>query len=95
MTPEQTELLQWVVSLPLQAVLLIAVINLWKAYVAAQNARVDDLKLSYEKNLADLRTRVMLLEDRAGIHYQNAAISSQKAVSGDFDAKRHERDYGE
>lgn len=64
MSPEQ---IQSLASLPVQALLLIAVIALWKAYAAAQNARIDDLKANYEKNLADLRTRVHLLEDNAGI----------------------------
>lgn len=62
MTPEQ---IQALANLPLQALLLIAIISLWKAYANAQNARIEDLKGNYEKNLADLRTRVMLLEDRA------------------------------
>ena len=61
MTPEQ------LASLPLQALLLIAIVTLWRAYHTTQNARVDDLKANYEKNLADLRTRVILLEDNAGI----------------------------
>lgn len=69
MTPEQLQSLQYLASLPLQAILLIAVINLWKAYKEAQNARIDDLKLNYERNLADLRTRVLLLEDKAGMPF--------------------------
>lgn len=64
MTVEQ---IQGLANLPVYGVLLMAVVALWKAYSAAQNARVEDLKQSYEKNLADLRTRVMLLEDRAGV----------------------------
>lgn len=84
MSPEQMQALQILASLPLQAILLIAVIQLWKAYLTAQNARVDDLKQNYEKNLADLRTRVMLLEDRAGVHPQNALNSTSKPVSSVF-----------
>jgi len=64
MTVEQ---IQSLANLPVYGVLLMAVVALWKAYNAAQNARVEDLKQSYEKNLSDLRTRVILLEDRAGI----------------------------
>lgn len=63
-TPEQ---IQSLVNLPVYGVLLMAVVALWKAYSAAMNARVEDLKQGYEKNLADLRTRVMLLEDRTGV----------------------------
>lgn len=92
MPQEQIEMLHWLVSLPLQAILLIAVVNLWKAYVAAQNARIDDLKFNYEKNLADLRTRVHLLEDHIGI---NGQISSHKAYSSDFGGKHSQNDYGE
>lgn len=84
MSPEQ---IQSIVNLPFQALLVIAVIALWRAYTAAQNARVDDWKQSYEKNLADLRTRVMLLEDRAGIHPSIAQISSAKPVSSNFGGK--------
>jgi len=64
MSPDQ---IQALTSLPMQALLLIAIVALWRAYNAAQNARVDDLKANYERNLADLRTRVMMVEDRLGI----------------------------
>lgn len=64
MSPEQ---IQALANLPLYVILLMAIVALWKAYAAAQNARIDDLKANYEKNLADLRTRVILLEDKAGI----------------------------
>lgn len=84
MSPEQ---IQQLIQLPLQALLLIAVVALWKAYNAAQNARVDDLKQNYERNLADLRTRVMLLEDRAGVHPQITPIPSTKGVSSGFEKK--------
>lgn len=81
MSPEQ---IQQLAQLPLQAILLVGVVVLWRAYKTAQDARVNDLKQSYEKNLADLRTRVMLLEDRAGIHPPLPSTSSQKAVLSDF-----------
>lgn len=68
MSPEQ---IQALANLPLQAILLIAIVSLWKAYATAQNARIEDLKGNYEKNLADLRTRVMMLEDKAGIKSLN------------------------
>lgn len=87
MSAEQLQGLQYLASLPLQAILLIAVVNLWKAYNTAQNARVDDLKVNYEKNLADLRTRVILLEDRLGIPAQNGLISSAKPVLPKFGVK--------
>lgn len=79
--------LQTLLSLPLQGLLLVACVTLWRAYNAAQNARVDDLKQNYEKGLADLRTRVALLEDHAGIHALNAVNSSQKPVSSVFPHK--------
>lgn len=94
MTPEQTELLQWVVSLPLQAVLLIAVINLWKAYVATQEARVNDLKLNYEKNLADLRTRVMLLEDRIGVPVVMPSSADDSGVFTKNEHRNGDKGYG-
>lgn len=84
MSPEQ---IQSLANLPFQGLLLIAVVALWRAYSTAQTARVDDLKQSYEKNLADLRTRVMLLEDRAGVHIPNALNSNAKPVSTVFGAK--------
>lgn len=80
MSPEQMQALQYLASLPLQAILLIAVVQLWKALREEQKSRVDDLKMSYEKNLADLRVRVMLLEDKAGI----APQIDNKAHSNDF-----------
>jgi len=55
--------IQALTSLPLQALLLLAVITLWRAYNAAQNARIDDLK----SGITDLRNRVMMVEDRLGI----------------------------
>lgn len=64
LTPEQ---IQQLVQLPLQALLVMAVVTLWKAYLAAQNARVADLKQIYGKNLTDINNRVMMIEDRLGI----------------------------
>ncbi|MBI1278193.1 MAG: hypothetical protein GC179_08705 [Anaerolineaceae bacterium] len=87
MSPEQMQAIQILASLPLQAILLIAVIQLWKALIAAQNARVDDLKINYEKNLADLRTRVILLEDRLGFPVGSTSKSNEKAVSSVFGKK--------
>lgn len=84
MTSDQIQQLS---NLPLQVLLLIAVVALWRAYNAAQNARVDDLKQNYEKGLADLRTRVMLLEDHAGIYVPDTVNSSAKAVSNGFGVK--------
>lgn len=84
MSPEQ---IQQIATYPLYVLLIVAVIALWRAYNASQNARVDDLKQSYEKNLADLRTRVILLEDHAGMHVTNALNSSAKPVSSSFQAK--------
>lgn len=84
MTPEQ---LQQLTTYPLYVLLLAGIITLWRAYNASQNARVDDLKQSYEKNLADLRTRVILLEDHAGIKVLNAVNSSGKAIPSIFDKK--------
>ena len=72
MSPEQ---IQALAALPLQALLLIAIISLWKAYAASQNARIEDLKGNYEKNLADLRTRVMLLEDQASIRHSRSTTN--------------------
>lgn len=77
MTPEQVQALQYLASLPLQAILLIACVNLWKAYNTSQNARIDDLKLNYEKNLSDLRTRVILLEDRAGVGFSRSNAADE------------------
>lgn len=64
LTPEQ---IQQLIQLPVQALLVIAVFTLWKAYIAAQNARVNDLKQIYGKNLTDINNRVMMIEDRLGI----------------------------
>lgn len=61
MPPEQ------LASLPLQVVLFITIGALFKALMDAQNARVADLKEVYEKNIADLRNRTMMIEDRLGI----------------------------
>lgn len=61
MTPEQ------LASLPIQVVLFATIAALFKALMDAQNARVKDLKEIYEKNVADLRNRTMMIEDRLGI----------------------------
>lgn len=55
--------LQALTSLPLQGLLLLAVIALWRAYNAAQNARIDDLK----KVIADINSRMIMVEDKLGI----------------------------
>lgn len=87
MSPEQMQALQYLASLPLQAILLIAVVQLWKAYRESQAGRIDDMRQNYEKGLAELRTRVILLEDRAGIRYETAPNSSLKANSSVFGSK--------
>lgn len=89
MTPEQ---LQQLVQLPVYSLLVLIIVTLWKAYIASNNGRVEDLKNSYEKNLADLRTRVMLLEDKAGMYAPDAQNSSAKAVSSGFGGKDHKLD---
>lgn len=61
MQPEQ------LATLPLQVVCFIAIGGLFKALMDAQNARVKDLKEVYEKNIADLRNRTMMIEDKLGI----------------------------
>jgi len=57
MTPEQ------IAQLPLQAIMGIAIIALWRAYIGAQNARVDDLKTV----IANLNSRMLMVEDKLGI----------------------------
>lgn len=61
MPPEQ------LAQLPLQVVLFITIAALFKALMDAQNARIKDLKEVYEKNIADLRNRTMMIEDKLGI----------------------------
>lgn len=61
MSPEQ------IASLPLQVICFIAIGGLFKALMDTQNARVADLKQVYEKNIADLRNRTMMIEDKLGI----------------------------
>lgn len=58
-----TDQLQALTSLPIQGLLLLAVIALWRAYNAAQNARIDDLK----KVIADINSRMIMVEDKLGI----------------------------
>lgn len=60
MSPDQLQALS---SLPLQGLLLIAVVTLWRAYNAAQNSRIDDLKIT----IANLNSRMMMVEDKLGI----------------------------
>lgn len=61
MTPEQ------LAALPLQVVLFTTIATLFKALMDTQNKRVNDLKDIYGKNIADLRNRTMMIEDRLGI----------------------------
>lgn len=61
------EQLQQLANLPLQVLLIIAVVWLWRAYTAAQNARIDDLKVMQKETLLDIRTRIVLLEARMGL----------------------------
>lgn len=55
--------LQQLVSLPLQGLLLIGLVTLWRAYNASQNARIDDLK----KVISDINSRMIMVEDKLGI----------------------------
>lgn len=57
MTPEQ------LTNLPLQVMLALAVIALWRAYINSQNARVEDLKTV----IANLNARMIMVEDKLGI----------------------------
>lgn len=86
------EQLQSLAGLPVQALLVIAVAVLWRSYDRVQSARVEDLKVSYEKNLADLRTRVHLLEDHAGMPHPMVQNSSQKGAASVFPVKDHKLD---
>lgn len=61
MPPEQ------LAQLPLQVILFITIAALFKAYVDSQNAHLKDVKDIYEKNVADLRNRTMMIEDKLGI----------------------------
>lgn len=61
MTPEQ------IASLPVQVLLIIAVMGLFKALMDSQKAHLSDLKQIYGKNLSDINNRVMMIEDRLGI----------------------------
>lgn len=57
MTPEQ------IANLPLQVMLALACVALWRAYIGAMNARVDDLKTV----IANLNSRMLMVEDKLGI----------------------------
>lgn len=59
--------IQQLVQLPIYGLLVVAVVTLWRAYNAAQNARVDDLKQLYEKATIDLQNRILMIEDRLGV----------------------------
>lgn len=61
MSPEQ------IASLPLQVISFIAIAALFKALQDSQNAHIADIKQVYEKSIADLRNRTMMIEDRLGI----------------------------
>lgn len=86
MSPEQ------LATLPLQVILLIALGALARAYNQVQNARVEDLKQMYEKSLGDLRLRVHLLEDNAGIPHPVALNSDEKPVLSKFPVRDHKLD---
>lgn len=57
MTPEQ------IANLPLQVMLALAVVALWRAYIGSQNARVEDLKMV----ISNLNVRMTMIEDKLGI----------------------------
>lgn len=61
MTPEQ------LANLPIQVLLIFAVVALFKALMDSKNAQVADLKQIYGKNLSEINNRVMMIEDRLGI----------------------------
>lgn len=61
MPPEQ------LATLPLQVVCFIAIAGLFKALMDSKNAHIKDLKDIYDKNIADLRNRTMMIEDKLGI----------------------------
>lgn len=63
MTPEQQQALQYLASLPLQAVLMVIVVKLWNAYQAEHTARIDDLKTV----ISNLNSRMLMVEDKLDI----------------------------
>jgi hypothetical protein len=55
--------LDQIASLTPQAMLVLAVVALWRGYVNEHNARIDDLKTV----ISNLNARMIMVEDRLGI----------------------------
>lgn len=54
-------------QLPLATVAIIACIALWRAYKAATEAHIKDLRESYAQDIGELRARLMVIEDALNI----------------------------
>jgi hypothetical protein len=50
-------------QLPLATVAIIACVALWRAYKAATEAHIKDLRESYAEQIGELRARLMVIED--------------------------------
>lgn len=50
-------------QLPLATVAIIACVALWRAYSKAVEAHIDDLRNQNKAEIADLRARLMVIED--------------------------------
>lgn len=64
------EVLQFVTGMleaGLPAVMLVMLVVVWRVYLREVESHIADIKEAYKGEIADLRTRVALLEDHEGM----------------------------
>lgn len=64
------EVLQFVTGMleaGLPAVMLVMLVVVWRVYLHEVDSHIADIKEAYKGEIADLRTRVALLEDHEGM----------------------------
>ena len=78
-------------QLTLAAAAMIACIVLWRAYKASHDEHLKDLRTINEQGIFDLRARMMVLEDKAGVErveryaYMPPSNAKEKAALDDLD----------
>lgn len=82
-------------QLTLSAAALIACAVLWRAYKGSHEAHLADLRQINGEGIYDLRARMMVLEDKAGVarverfEYMKPDRAAEAAALDDLDMKKH------
>lgn len=80
---EGIDLIRGVLDAGVSAVLLLMLLQLWRVYLKQVSDHISDLKSLWAGEIGDLRTRIILLEDNAGIQPPPKAPERRSAAEGE------------